>query len=163
MDGGNGNITLGGNGSQGDATLLDPEGKQSVHIDGGNGNITMGGNGHNGDIRLLNSAGQVMVHIDGGTGDILVGGASLKPADFVFAANYDLPTLSDVQGFIRKHGHLPNIQSGEQMKNSGINIPEFAMNLLQKLEELTLYLIHQDNTIREQQQRIEQLENRVAK
>lgn len=155
-----GNVVVGGNDSEGDVALLDKAGKQTVHIDGGNGNITLGGEGHNGDIRLLNSAGQVIVHIDGGSGDILVGGASLKPADFVFAANYDLPTLNDVQTFIRKNGHLPGIQSGEDMKNTGVNLAGFAMNLLQKLEELTLHLIHQDNTIREQQKRLEQLENR---
>ncbi|MFH7030633.1 MAG: hypothetical protein ACHBN1_36090 [Heteroscytonema crispum UTEX LB 1556] len=142
---------------------MDIEGRNTIHLDGGNANITLGGESHNGDIRLLNSTGQVTVHIDGGTGDILVGGASLKPADFVFAANYDLPTLSDVNAFIRKNGHLPRIQSGEEMKNAGINLTEFAMNLLQKLEELTLYLIHQDNTIREQQQRIEQLENHISR
>ena len=80
--------------------------------------------------------------------------------DFVFAANYDLPSLDDMHTFIRQNGHLPGIKSGEEMKNTGINIAGFAMNLLQKLEELTLHLINQDNTIREQQKRIEQLENR---
>ncbi|MFN6474578.1 MAG: hypothetical protein RMY36_033520, partial [Nostoc sp. SerVER01] len=160
FDGGNGNITLGGNGSEGDAVLLDRAGKQTVHIDGGSANITLGGEGHNGDIRLLNSAGKVIVHIDGRTGDIAVEGALLQPADFVFAANYNLATLDEVDTFIRKNGHLPGIQSGEQIKNNGINLAGFAMNLLQKLEELTLHLINQDNIIREQQKRIEQLENR---
>jgi hypothetical protein len=65
-----------------------------------------------------------------------------------------------VHTFIRQNGHLPGIQSGEDMKNTGVNLAGFAMNLLQKLEELTLHLIHQDNTIRDQQKRIEQLENR---
>ncbi len=151
---------MGGNDSQGDITLLDRSAKQTLHIDGGNANITLGGNGHNGDIRLLNSNGKVIVHIDGGTGDIRVAGAVLQPADFVFAADYNLPTLNDMHSFINKNGHLPGIPSGKELKNGGVSLAGFAMNLLQKLEELTLHLINQDNTIREQQKRIEQLENR---
>jgi hypothetical protein len=160
IDGGGGNITLGGNDSEGDITLLDRVGKQTLHIDGGNTNITLGGADHNGDIRLINSDGQLIIHIDGGTGDIRVAGALLQPADFVFAGDYNLPSLNDMDSFIRRNGHLPGVPSGQEMKNGGVSLAGFAMNLLQKLEELTLHLIHQDNTIREQQKRIEQLENR---
>ncbi|MGQ0777723.1 MAG: hypothetical protein ACT4NY_25500 [Pseudonocardiales bacterium] len=161
IDGGNGNLTLGGGGSEGDIGMQDAEGNQTIHLDGGDANLLMGGGGHNADIRLLNANGDLTIHLDGGTGDVLVGGKSLKPADYVFAANYALPSLEDVRSFVRLHGHLPSIRSGREMKEAGISLGEFTMKLLQKVEELTLYLIKQDDVIQQQQRRIERVEGRL--
>ncbi len=161
IDGSKGNIYCGGQGTQGDIALTDEDGKQTVHIDGGDGNLTMGGEGHNADIRLLNASGELIIHLDAGAGAVLVSGQSLQPADYVFAANYVLPSLGDVRSFIRRHGHLPSLRSGEEMKETGVNLGEFAMKLLQKVEELTLYLIKQEDVIQQQQRRIEQVEKRM--
>ncbi|MGH8904408.1 MAG: hypothetical protein ACRDYA_22690 [Egibacteraceae bacterium] len=88
-------------------------------------------------------------------------GSSLKPADFVLAADYALPSLEDVRSFVRRHGHLPRLRSGEETKARGVNLVEFTMTLLQKVEELTLYLIKQEDVIRQQQGRLEQVEKRA--
>jgi hypothetical protein len=67
------------------------------------------------------------------------------PADFVFEKSYTLKTLAEVNAYIQKNKHLPDVPSGNAMKDNGINLSEFNMKLLQKLEELTLYLIEKRN------------------
>jgi hypothetical protein len=62
-------------------------------------------------------------------------------ADFVFDAGYKLPSLADVEKYIQQHHHLPDIASAEEMQNNGLDIGEHGTKLLQKIEELTLYVI----------------------
>lgn len=70
-------------------------------------------------------------------------------ADFVFADDYKLPKLEEVEKQIRKNKHLPEIASATQMQEDGVNVGEFQIKLLQKIEELTLYIIEQDKRIKE--------------
>ena len=76
-------------------------------------------------------------------------------ADFVFEENYGLPKLKDVEKFIKENKHLPEIASAKVMEKEGVNVGEFQIKLLQKIEELTLYVI-------EQQKKIEILENKLS-
>lgn len=62
-------------------------------------------------------------------------------ADFVFEKSYDLPKLFEVEDYIKSKQHLPGIPSAEKMKRDGVKIGELQMKLLQKIEELTLYVI----------------------
>lgn len=62
-------------------------------------------------------------------------------ADFVFANNYILPTLASVEKHIKEKKHLPEIASASEMERDGVNVGEFQIKLLQKIEELTLYII----------------------
>lgn len=82
-------------------------------------------------------------------------------ADFVFATDYELPKLADVEAHIKEYKHLPNIPSEAQVKEEGVNIGEMQAKLLQKIEELTLYVIEQDKTIKEQSKLIENLQCRM--
>ncbi|SCY15032.1 hypothetical protein SAMN02927916_1279 [Flavobacterium anhuiense] len=68
-------------------------------------------------------------------------------ADFVFKKNYDLPTLADVEKHISEKGHLENIPSEEEVLKNGINLGEMNAKLLQKIEELTLYMIEQNKRL----------------
>ena len=61
--------------------------------------------------------------------------------DFVFDKNYDLPPLEEVEEFITVNRHLPNIPSEKEVKENGILVGEMNARLLQKIEELTLYVI----------------------
>ncbi|WP_343692804.1 hypothetical protein [Chitinophaga sp.] len=70
-------------------------------------------------------------------------------ADFVFSPGYELPSLYEVDRYIKEHRHLPEIPSGKDVQASGIDVGEINMRLLQKVEELTLYLIEQQKTIDE--------------
>ncbi|WP_295200405.1 hypothetical protein [uncultured Chryseobacterium sp.] len=81
-------------------------------------------------------------------------------ADFVFENDYDLPKLEDVEKQIKEKKHLPEIASAKEMEKEGVNVGDFQIKLLQKIEELTLYTIEQNKLIKEQQKRIEALENK---
>jgi len=70
-------------------------------------------------------------------------------ADFVFEEDYRLPTLQEVEQHIKEKKHLPEIASAKQMEKEGVNIGEFQIQLLQKIEELTLYIIEQNKRIEE--------------
>lgn len=78
-------------------------------------------------------------------------------ADFVFADDYQLRPLSEVEAFITENKHLPEIQSAQEMQENGVSVSELQTRLLQKIEELTLYLIQQEQTIQELRQEVEQL------
>ena len=73
--------------------------------------------------------------------------ATAGGADFVFEKEYDLPTLLEVEQFISKNKHLPEIASAKEMEKNGIHLAEMNIKLLQKIEELTLYTIEHQKKI----------------
>ncbi|MFA5619992.1 MAG: hypothetical protein WDA08_06785 [Weeksellaceae bacterium] len=76
-------------------------------------------------------------------------------ADYVFSDNYNLLPLSEVEEFISKNKHLPNMPSAEKIvEDGGFELKEMNIKLLEKIEELTLYII-------EQNKRIEVLESKI--
>ncbi|MEM6717743.1 MAG: hypothetical protein AAF611_00365 [Bacteroidota bacterium] len=62
-------------------------------------------------------------------------------ADYVFDKDYDLKPLEDVEAFINTNGHLPNVPSATEIEKEGLNLGEMDAKLLEKIEELTLYVI----------------------
>lgn len=62
-------------------------------------------------------------------------------ADFVFHPSYTLPALQEVETFIKEHQHLPGIPSEAVIKAEGLDVGDMNKKLLQKVEELTLYMI----------------------
>ncbi len=62
-------------------------------------------------------------------------------ADFVFEEGYQLPGIYEVEQFIKERGHLPDIPSAEEVARDGIDLGAMDAKLLQKIEELTLYVI----------------------
>lgn len=79
-------------------------------------------------------------------------------ADFVFDNGYHLRPLTEVNSFIKNNKHLPDIPSAAEVKENGISLVEMQVKLLQKIEELTLYMIQQEDKIEELNAKIEQLE-----
>lgn len=83
------------------------------------------------------------------------------PPDYVFDKTYPLKTIDELEAFIKKYHHLPNIPSADEMTKEGtVNVGEFQMKLLEKMEELTLYVIElkkQNDALKE---RIKLLENK---
>ncbi len=67
--------------------------------------------------------------------------------DYVFATTYKLPTLQDVEKQIQEKGHLANIPSAKEVETNGLLLGDMNKKLLQKVEELTLYLIQQNKEI----------------
>ena len=86
--------------------------------------------------------------------------------DFVFEKDYDLPRLDEVKAFIAAFGHLPNIPSAQKVKEEGIDLGDMNAKLLQKIEELTLYIISQNYEIqklKEENNKINDILNRLEK
>lgn len=69
-------------------------------------------------------------------------------ADYVFFKNYKLPTLEEVEKHIQDKGHLINIPSAAEVEANGIELGEMNKLLLEKIEELTLYVIQQEKRIK---------------
>jgi hypothetical protein len=123
LDGGNGNIWMGGNGSDGDLLLFAPsatsfdaatavihldaggsnifvrsgDAKNRIQLDGGNGNIWLGGNGADGDLVIFPSSAtktggtdEATIHLDGEAGDI-----TLKNADC--AEEFDITSEAEIE------------------------------------------------------------------
>ncbi|WP_418498522.1 hypothetical protein [Flagellimonas sp.] len=78
---------------------------------------------------------------------------SVPGPDYVFKKRYDLKSLEEVQNYIHKHGHLPNIPSAKEMEEEGIQLGEMNMKLLEKIEELTLYILEQEKRIKKLEQK----------
>lgn len=72
-------------------------------------------------------------------------------ADFVFAPGYRLRPLEEVEQHIKEHGHLPEVPSAEEVRINGVDLGKTDVLLLQKIEELTLYLLEQDKKLKEQE------------
>lgn len=78
-------------------------------------------------------------------------------ADYVFAEGYDLPTLEEVENHIQEKGHLINIPSASDVKAKGIELGDMNRLLLEKIEELTLYILEQENRLK----RLDVMENEI--
>lgn len=82
-------------------------------------------------------------------------------ADYVFEKNYQLLDLTDVKSFIAQNGHLPNIPSAQELvDNKGYDLSKMDAKLLEKIEELTLYMIQLSEENAALKERINLLENK---
>jgi hypothetical protein len=81
--------------------------------------------------------------------------------DFVFKPSYQLPALTDIKSYIDKNHHLPDVPSAAEVEKKGINLGEMNGILVQKVEELTLYLIKKDNEDKEKDIRLSLLQEQI--
>jgi len=83
-------------------------------------------------------------------------------ADFVFEDGYELPSLESVEQHIEKKGHLPGVPSSEQVKSQGLSLGESQALMMQKLEELTLYMIDLKKENQELREELADLRSQVG-
>jgi len=79
--------------------------------------------------------------------------------DFVFEDSYDLLSLSEIEQYIKQNHRLPNIPSAKEVEENGVNLGDMQGKLLQKVEELTLYIIEQEKQMKELEKRLSEIEN----
>ncbi|MGJ8733387.1 MAG: hypothetical protein ACSHW4_09575 [Cellulophaga sp.] len=79
--------------------------------------------------------------------------------DYVFKEDYNLLSLEEVQQHIKEKGHLPNIPSAKEFEENGLELGVMNMKLLEKIEELTLYIIKQHKEIKNQAIKIKSLQS----
>lgn len=105
----------------------------AIHIDHNNGKVGMGTSNFVGNFRLYVKDGilteRVKVELQGNW------------PDFVFAEEHPLSELDSVEQYINENHHLPGIPSAETVAEEGIDLGNMDAALLQKIEELTLYVI----------------------
>jgi len=86
-----------------------------------------------------------------------------QTADFVFEPDYELRPLDEVEVFVKENKHLPEIPSAKQMEAEGVNVAEMNKLLLQKVEELTLYMIAMKKAYDDMQKEMKELKQTIEK
>lgn len=149
---------------------------------GGGGTFTVANTGVSGGNMLLTTAGGVLMGLDVASGssasnfylkpngnldltkgdlnvpngNIFVSGIQLNVPDYVFEKDYKLMPLDQLQSYVNKEKHLPNVLSESDIKKAKVvNIGESQMTHLEKIEELTLYTLQQHDQIKALQDKYE--------
>jgi hypothetical protein len=78
-------------------------------------------------------------------------------ADYVFAKNYHLQPLDSLSAYIKANSHLPGIPTSEEVQKNGLNLGASQAQLLEKIEQLTLYTIDLQEQMKKMQQKIDEL------
>ncbi len=67
--------------------------------------------------------------------------STINWSDHVFANEYKLASIAEMESFIKANKHLPGVPSAEQMVENGLDVASMDAKLLEKIEELSLYVI----------------------
>ena len=81
--------------------------------------------------------------------------------DYVFSPSYKLRSLEETEAYINEHKHLPNIPAAAIVDKEGFALGDMQKRMMEKVEELTLYLIEANKNIQRQQKEIDQLKNQL--
>jgi hypothetical protein len=121
-----------------------------------------------GSVGIGTTSPQSKLHVSNGdirvsTGSFIDDGTTLNVPDYVFEDSYKLMPIDELKNFIRENKHLPNVPNVSDVKANGVNLSQFQMRLLEKVEELTLYTLAQHDQNEELKKRIAALEEQLAK
>jgi hypothetical protein len=90
--------------------------------------------------------------------EVVMGAIGMACYDHVFAPEYNLRSLPELEQYIKENRHLPEIPSAEEVKENGLDLGDMQSKLLLKIEELILYTIEQQKLIEDLQKRLSELE-----
>lgn len=124
--------------------FLADDGKVTIGIDPNDPNVL------NGDYLLYVAEGIITERLK-----VAIEGSN-DWSDYVFEPDYSLLSLEQVQEFIDANGHLPGVPSAEDVAKNGIDVASMDAKLLEKIEELTLYILNQEERISELEAQIKQ-------
>lgn len=83
-------------------------------------------------------------------------------ADYVFSEEYQLLPLDEVKQFIDRHKHLPNIPSAKEIEKNGLYVGDVQKRMMEKIEELTLYLLDANTRIKQLQEELGKLKKDIS-
>lgn len=144
---GNGNVGIGV-----DATKLEPGCRLSV-----NGTTYIGdfGSGYNSAAVRDSLRGHYMLWVEKGIVSEDLAMANVQDwSDYVFEESYKLPSLQELNNFIKKNKHLPAIPSEKDVKTNGYSQHKLNNGFLKTMEELSLYAIQQETRIQNLQEQV---------
>ena len=115
----------------------------------------------NGKVRIgtSNTASDHQLLVHGGIGARSIQVKTEGWPDYVFEKNYSLMSLEELTTYIEQHKHLPNIPSSSSVEKDDLDLGEMARLQMEKIEELTLYILEQEKRIREVESKLIELEN----
>jgi len=176
----------GGSGTSGGFVFTGPNlqiGNSNQHRDN-NVALSIGSTGTTG-IKLLdiNNNTNFLVNSDG---TVAFGGGGIVPAgyqmavygkiitkevvvkllpwpDYVFSKNYNLKGLDEVEKYIKQNNHLPNIPSALEVEKNGVQLGDMMGKQMEKIEELTLYMIEMKKEIEKLKKENEILKAAIVK
>ncbi len=122
--------------------------------------------GANGRVGIGTTAPTEKLEVSGGNirvtgGSFIDDGTTLNVPDYVFEDDYSLMTLDQLRAYIARQKHLPNMPSAAEVRQNGLNLSQYQMRLLEKIEELTLHVLSEQEQRKEQQKEIEQLKAQI--
>jgi hypothetical protein len=115
----------------------------------------------NGNVGIGTKDPTYKLHVNGSVRANVFSAPSRDYADYVFDSTYQLPTLQEVNAYIKQNHHLPDVPSEEEVKKDGINLVDHQVVLLKKIEELTLYAIDQHKEQQAQNEKLQLLEKKL--
>lgn len=129
------------NGAQSSYFTVNSNGNVGIGTNSPDSKFTVAGNIHSQEVKVTVDAG----------------------ADFVFEDDYNLRTLEETEQFITENNHLPEIASADEMVENGLEVGKMNIKLLQKVEELTLYMIEMNKEMKSQKEEINLLKSENQK
>lgn len=163
---------------------FDEDDKNSTSISGGNSDANVANRG----ALVLNAEVTAPVYIATGGGNVLMSHPNTKLsigtevnthslnvngsirstelivesgwADYVFAKDYLLKPIADVENYINEHKHLPNIPPASEIQENGLKVSEISTKMMEKIEEMMLYIIEQNKQIKDLQREVNELKNK---
>ena len=123
---------------------------EDTYIRGGKtGSLVNINDSHNGNVLIANGGGNVGIGTTNPTYKLSVNGNIRSKevivetgwADYVFDKKYKRLPLAEVEKFIAENNHLPNVPSAEDIQTNGLKVGEMQTKMMEKIEELTLYVI----------------------
>lgn len=99
----------------------------------------------------LTSGGDIEMRLCGSfyAQEININASTAGWCDYVFAPDYKLMSLGQLERYIQKNKHLPGVPSEKEVYDNGIAVTEMLQIQMKKIEELTLYTIQQQKEIEE--------------
>jgi hypothetical protein len=123
--------------------LISENGNIGIGTDNPDSKLTVAGNIHAQEVKVTINAGSV--------------------PDYVFANDYKLKSLHELEDYIKQNSHLPEIPSATEIEKNGLMLAEMNLSLLKKMEEMTLYMIEQNKQIIDLKNRLEKVESTSVK
>jgi len=137
------------------SSTLGYDGMSSTLVDAVNGNVfqdTLNSKGLHYRTTTSNPAqvSETKITADGiiTTGSVTTKSWKVRTPDYVFENGYQMQSLPEVEAYVKKHKHLPEVPSAKEMESGGMDLADMNLRLLKTVEELTLRMIEMEKELK---------------